>query len=157
VLTAYLYATTRFVDEPLPLGLCIAFGVFLSFGRALTYYFNGLPPIGFIGRLVHQRWIVPEYDKAFIAPLCVLALALGVPYGLVFMDVPSNLAGLAGVFFSSWAALALPPSLNQWHYCGRHRYLKVIVHTPPREQQRNRRNDDPVNQFRMFGNNASRR
>ncbi|HJN09805.1 MAG: hypothetical protein QGH33_06430 [Pirellulaceae bacterium] len=47
------------------------------FGRLFSYCVNHWPPISLWGRLWTGRWIIPGYDKVFIAPLLTAVVGWG--------------------------------------------------------------------------------
>lgn len=80
-----------------------------------------MPPIGFWGRMCTGRWIIPEYDKIFIAP-CLAGAAV---WGLLRLGA---LAGLEEIVSQSVALavflfiiLGMGPTLEAWRLTGNNR------------------------------------
>jgi len=101
--------------------LGIAVGAVLAFaplGRLGAYANKHESPLGLWARLFTGRWIIPGYDRIWIAPICsglagVVMLAwlwlLGMP-----SDVSCPLASAATVL----VALTMPPTLGEWQLTG---------------------------------------
>ena len=93
------------------------------FGRLGVYctYFH--PPIDFWGRIFTGRWIIPGYDKVFVAPL--LALVVGISIPIVGFN-----AGIREMYYLPIAmgmvlfiSLISGPTLSDWSLTGRHRIV----------------------------------
>lgn len=58
--------------------MALAFGTFAcALGRLSQYCVNHWPPISLWGRFWTLRWIIPGYDKVFVAPLLTLIVGWG--------------------------------------------------------------------------------
>src|SRR5205807_2369048 len=57
------------------LAICIGVGALCAFFRAFAYLARTRPPISWRGRLVKGRWIIPGYDRVWVAPLMVAAIS----------------------------------------------------------------------------------
>ena len=89
--------------------------------RILTYVVPYWPPIGLWGRIRTGRWIIPGYDRVFVAPLLsLLATAVLVP-SIPLFGLPWLLAGPACFAITLWIALNVGPSLTAWKLTGKHR------------------------------------
>ncbi len=89
--------------------------------RLCVYVTSHRPPIGWWGRLATGRWIIVGYDKVFIAPLCVAALGIALPY-----DLPELGCGRAETLAITTllvllATFNLGPTRRSWDLTGMHR------------------------------------
>jgi hypothetical protein len=97
-----------------------AFGI-IFLGRMFLYLSVQRAPISLFGRFATGRWIIPEFDKVFLAPL--VALAVGTALLLLldrfalagFVAWPLTIAVFAALMFS------LPPRFEDWYYAGHFR------------------------------------
>ena len=95
----------------------------VAVGRFLVYCVGYEAPVSLWGRLWTFRWIIPGYDKVFVAPLAAVVIGSLLPgiaaaHGLeeVFAVPPAlSLALLAG--------LSIGPSLLDWRLTGQHRLV----------------------------------
>jgi hypothetical protein len=124
----WLYAVASLPADPIVrrgIALAVHIGAvgLLSSLLLFAYCTGNMPPISFWGRLWTFRWIIPGYDKVFLAPLAVLLIGawlpvVGVAHGLEYeVAVPLSLS-LALV-----AGLNIGPSLLNWHLTGQHRLV----------------------------------
>ena len=79
--------------------------------RLLFYLLGHAPPINLVGRIATMCWIIPGYDKVFIAPFAVLAAFFLIPRELVPAGVPGLIALPIGTTVSVFLALITRPSL----------------------------------------------
>ncbi len=92
-----------------------------------TLYFRGYaPPISLGGRIATFRWIIPGYDRAFLAFLLALlsfpaVVLVGTSLGMNPRQCNPVIAALV-VFFT----LSTPPTLRNWRLTGRHRLAAAI-------------------------------
>lgn len=102
----------------MPIGIC----AFVSGLLRLNFYASGYSsPISFWGRLFTLRWIIPGYDKIFLAPLAAVILAsLGAD---MLFQLPVHPAATAAVTVSLTLAAVLNfgPTLTAWRLTGKHR------------------------------------
>ena len=103
-------------------------------GRLFRYIWDHRPPISLLGRLRTGRLIVPGYDQVFLAPAAVALTGILGPMVLKSFGVPGTLALEMSFALSIFAAAALPPSVERWHYTGQHR-----IAAPPRQPIRTMR------------------
>ena len=93
--------------------------------RIIHYCINYGPPISFLGRLWTGRWIIPGYDRVFLAPLCaglVFVLTLEAHY-VIGLTNPSLCAmGLSTVLL---IILLMGPSHRSWALTGSHRMIRA--------------------------------
>lgn len=80
-----------------------------------------LPSPGPLARLATGRLVVPGYDRVFVAPLLVMLFGLLGPWVMARLGIPMALVPPVAVFGVLMLAMGLGPSLENWHYTGRHR------------------------------------
>lgn len=98
--------------------------------RIIIYCLGYRPPIGFWGRIFTLRWVIPGYDKVFLAPLCAALVAILVPFGCHWLGIPFSAAFPATIFLMLLVTLNMGPTLRDWQLTGSHRIV-------PGVQQRN--------------------
>ncbi len=98
--------------------------------RIGIYCWGQLPPISLVGRLITFRWIIPGYDKVFIAPLTVLLLGWYGPYVLFHWGVEPQYGIPLLAFMIFLVALTMPPSLDEWRFTGNHRIANMVPAQP---------------------------
>jgi hypothetical protein len=102
-------------------------GFFLSLvpivaGARLSDYVTGYaPPISLWGRICTGRWIVPGYDKIFVAPLVSLLTLPAVLGSSIAVGLPLEIAMPAAVAAAVATALLIPPRLEDWRLTGKYR------------------------------------
>jgi hypothetical protein len=94
----------------------------LALGRLVIYIAFHLPPIGFFGRLLTARWVIPGYDVALVPSLLILVL---IRMGIKELPACENeifpmLFGV-GTFAILAIALTSRPRLDDWNLMGHHR------------------------------------
>jgi hypothetical protein len=90
-------------------------------GRLVLYCDGYQPPISLAGRWATGRWVIPGYDRVFVAPLCTLATGVGVPVGLLLLGCPAHVAYPVATFLVLLTAQGLGPDLSTWRLTGEHR------------------------------------
>jgi hypothetical protein len=102
------------------------FGVLLLIIVRLAAYLNPgyRAPINIWGRLFTGRWIIPQHDVVFLAPLClplsaIASLTLGRLCSLSLIHQCDLL-----VWTQLVLAISLPPRLNRWRLTGAHRMVE---------------------------------
>lgn len=93
--------------------------------RLLAYIRGFWPPIGLFGRIFTLRWVIPGYDKVFVAPLCALLVATGTQIFGGRLGLPLVWRFELGFFVMFFAVLSIPPSLRSWRLVGRHRLVRT--------------------------------
>jgi hypothetical protein len=89
--------------------------------RCMAYLIGYAPPIGVWGRLATGRWIIPGYDKVFLAPAAALLVALIVPRELMTAGVPADVAWPLALTLTLLVLLRGGPGLAEWRLTGQHR------------------------------------
>jgi hypothetical protein len=93
----------------------------LATGRTIQYCSGYAPPISLMGRIRTFRWIIPGYDKIFLAPLCTLLV------GVLAIDSfrPPGLDDLIALPIALAIAVTVTldtgPSMQSWRLTGQHR------------------------------------
>ena len=97
-------------------GLMIAIigGSVLSGGRLLRYTLGHASPLSPWGRICTLRWIIPEHDIVFVAPLLGFAISTTLPFALLLLGVPAP--GILGATLTVVLLINLlfPPRLRKW-------------------------------------------
>jgi hypothetical protein len=106
-----------FVFASLIMGLAaLIFGLFRLFS-----YISGRRsscPIQY--RIVHFKWIVPGYDKVFVAPIAIFMIPFLMMPAMRFLGLRADFGVLIGSFLIVLSALCMPPTLRDWHLTGMH-------------------------------------
>jgi len=89
--------------------------------RLAVYSLHYWPPISLWGRIWTFRWIIPGYDRVFLAPLCTAAVGVAAPIALNWLGLPWEISFPVSVSLVLLAALNLGPTLLSWRMTGRHR------------------------------------
>lgn len=105
--------------------LCFAFAIL----RLALYMTSVNPPISLLGRLATGRWIIPKYDRIFVAPLLSLCFALLPLLHLGWGGVPLPLVCALCGALSAGIALAMGPRLGEHQLTspGRMAFSQVAV------------------------------
>jgi hypothetical protein len=129
---AYAASANAVVDEQLT-GMLVSSGMMIVMSvaavRLLRYCGNYRPPISLFGRLLTLCWIIPGYDKVFVAPIGALAVFLAViPFSGVgktvsSLDVDPRIAIPVTIAASLLIALNVGPTLKTWKCTGSHRIV----------------------------------
>jgi hypothetical protein len=89
--------------------------------RTIHYCTGYAPPISLMGRIRTFRWIIPGYDKIFLAPFCTLLV------GVLAIDSfrPPGLDDLIALPIALAIAVTVTldtgPSMQSWRLTGQHR------------------------------------
>ena len=121
-------AAANITDRPpdfdtaaLLISACVLGAMVCVLGRILIYALTCWPPISLWGRIRTGRWIIPGYDRVFVAPLLsVLPAAVLLPL-IPVLGLPWLLAGPACLAVTVWITLNVGPSLTEWKLTGKHR------------------------------------
>jgi hypothetical protein len=97
----------------------------------LNYYH---PPISLLGRLGTGRWIIPGFDRCFVAPILAM-ISGGVVLGL-FSEArgPAEISAPLCVTTTLLVALITPPGLVEWRLTGKHRIVEGRPAQGPQSQ-----------------------
>lgn len=108
----------------------------LALLRCLIYVPGYAPPISLSGRLFTGRWIIPSYDKVFVAPLLAWLASVTVFKVLVFVfDQPLQskdwrplieLVVAAPLPVCLMILLGVGPTLRDWQLTGGHRITRAV-------------------------------
>lgn len=94
--------------------------------RAIGFCVRFWSPISLLGRILTFRWIIPPYDRVFIAPLtAILALVLG-QFTISAFKIPAPLGQPAVVSVCALILLAVGPSVRNWELTGGHRITSLF-------------------------------
>ena len=96
--------------------------------RVIVYVNGFYPPIGFFGRLLTGRWIIPRYDVILVGPICIVLFGVYGPTVLRYGGGVPDAALLAVlVFLLCVIAMGIGPRLETWSHTGRHRVGKKCM------------------------------
>jgi hypothetical protein len=76
------------------------------------------PPISFLGRIWNKRFIIPGYDKIFIAPVCLIIVSIVIFITFFKSGLRSIWAFDVSLFLMLLLAFTLPPKLKDWRLTG---------------------------------------
>jgi hypothetical protein len=103
-------------------GLRIVTG-FLALARVGAYCGGYSPPIGFFGRILTGRWIIPGYDRVFVAPLCAVLTSFIAPIALRSLGLPLGVAIPVSASLVLMMLIIIGPTLPRWRLTGCHRLV----------------------------------
>lgn len=96
----------------------------LALGRIVLYCVNYWPPLSLMGRIRTGRWVIPGYDRVFLAPLGTLLVAVAGP----LLIAPWGIAPAYTLSFSLgvFVVLGAGPTLTAWRLTGSHRIVSGL-------------------------------
>ncbi len=103
----------------------------LAATRTYFYVFNRRPPMSLRGRLATKKWIIPEYDRVFAAPVATLLAGCAVAAMRTFFLTRAAVAwyGGLGLFLIGFVGMGLGPSLKDWILTGHYRLVRTLSET----------------------------
>ncbi len=102
-------------------GLLFLAGAVAAFGRFVCYANERASPLGPWARLRLGRWIIPGYDRVFVAPLAILATGGLLPQALFWIGAPLPVVASATIAVLSLVTLGAGPTLAEWSLTGEYR------------------------------------
>jgi hypothetical protein len=102
--------------------------------RIIPYCTVNWAPIGIVGRVATGHLIIPGYDRVFVAPLLMGAMAFLCPY--VVEHLPPPVAGALVVTIVMAIGLNARPTIRAWQLTGHHRIIAGSVREPTASKQR---------------------
>ena len=96
---------------------------FLALARLLIYCNGYSAPIGFFGRILTGRWIIPGYDRVFVAPLCAVLTSFVAPIVLRSFGLPLGIAVPVSASLVLVVLITMGPTLPRWRLAGCHRLV----------------------------------
>lgn len=113
-------------EGPLVVGGLASFVVLLtSVGRLNLYVGNYRWPISLWGRIRTGHWIIPGYDRVLVAPLLGQLIVLALPWLLVVLRVPAQLAWPLSITLALLILANVGPRLGSWQLVGTHRQVRT--------------------------------
>lgn len=91
--------------------------------RMMIYQSGYSPPIGVWGRIWTLRWIIPGYDRVFIAPICALIAGPATLVLLRACGLPQDASLIFAAGMVVLVATLTPPRLRTWRLTGHHRIM----------------------------------
>ena len=76
------------------------------------------PPISFWGRIFNGFFIIPQYDKIFVAPLIILAVVIGTVYWIGKCENAAIWLFDGSLWVITVVCAGFPPGMNQWRSTG---------------------------------------
>jgi hypothetical protein len=110
-------------------GRYLVFCVLMSLGvviRLGVYCYGYSPPLNLLARLVHGKWIIPDYDQVFVAPLLAILVATAAG-ALARWGIDSFWTMPIAFAVTWWVLLGLGPSLPAWRLTGNHRIVPGLA------------------------------
>lgn len=99
----------------------LLFPMSLAFVRILRYCLNFSSPINLLGRVFTSRWIIPGYDKVFVAPILAIAVSAIGEWLIAGMGCDQLVVVPIVVASAAMLILNLGPSFQDWRHTGNHR------------------------------------
>src|ERR1043166_2955746 len=87
-------------------------------GRFLIYRAGHAAPIGFWGRVLTLRWIIPRHDQIYLVPFCAVLVAIAALYWVKKLEMPSDICGPISLTLTLIVILNMGPSLARWRFAG---------------------------------------
>ena len=108
--------------------LCLGFGTFmLAIRHIIRFGENHASPLSFGGRLLTLRWIIPGYDRIWVAPFAILVVTASLGFsGHYWMRIPLAILIPVVAVCALWIDLWIGPSPEKWKLTAPVR----IVHGP---------------------------
>lgn len=103
-------------------------GFLISIQRLISYCDGHSSPINLWGRLRTFRWIIPEYDKVFVSPVCILVVAFCFYPALNYLGLPPLLSGPFSLTLMMLASLLIGPNRVKWQLTSPCRLTKPAVY-----------------------------
>jgi hypothetical protein len=127
----WFYALVSLVNDPdmrwgFSMAGFMAAMVFTMIIRLCIYIQGYSSPLRPWARIRTNRWIIPGFDRVFVAPICSLLVGLSVAVLLFACGVPGPARFTVAAGMTVLAALTTPPRLGEWRLTGAHR----IAFTP---------------------------
>jgi hypothetical protein len=123
----YLYSLNGLPDlnawDTVTLGTFRLVVVLAALARVLMYCSGYSPPISLLGRIFTGRWIIPGYDRVFVAPLCAIVAGIIAPMLLTRWGLPLGAAIPISASFVLMILLTAGPRLPHWRLTGSHRLV----------------------------------
>ncbi|MCK4886429.1 MAG: hypothetical protein KAS96_03515 [Planctomycetes bacterium] len=120
------------MQDQYDLSLLIIYSTLICILRMVIYITGHPSPISWVGRISTFRFIIPNYDKVFIAPICIFLVCL-----LIFFLNPwvnRTLLFESGLFLILLLAFTLPPTRQKWQLTAPCRITSLVKrhnNTPP--------------------------
>jgi hypothetical protein len=119
-----IFHSPRNDDSGMFILLVIIVAVVSGFSR--LFLLNGTaPPISFWGRILKGYFIIPKYDRIFVAPLIIIAVTVFTVKALSAKNV-ENVVALTelSIFAILTIATFCPPGIRQWFNTGAFRFAR---------------------------------
>jgi len=95
--------------------------------RFIVYKAGRSAPISLFGRIVTGYLIIPRHDKIYIAPLCIAAVGILLPWALGQLHMQTIWVGEISLFAVLFLTFSLPPTLKSWRLTGAHHIVRPVL------------------------------
>lgn len=79
------------------------------------------PPISLRGRIATRQYLIPGYDRVFVAPIVAFAVGVALYFGCQWIGIARTIAGPVGLFAASMITLRMRPHYDEWILTGHYR------------------------------------
>jgi hypothetical protein len=112
--------------------ILVAGASIMAMVRILIYRFpERFQPISLWGRFRTGRWVIPGFDRIFVAPVLIIATAVGAPRTLLDWGYNGPVAHAIGFGLAVAVALMVGPTATQWALTGKYRMLPGVFGSRP--------------------------
>jgi hypothetical protein len=129
------HLTMREQRENVSIGLTVVLmiGAIIMATVRITLYriSERFPPISLWGRIRTFRWIIPGFDRIFVAPVVIIVTALAAPRTLLDWGYNPPLAHSISAGLAVAVALLVGPTTKQWTLTGSYRILPGVFGNRP--------------------------
>lgn len=115
------HADPREVDEHGMVGFGVVLAGIIALCRVVGYTVKHSAPISPLGRLLTGRWIIPRYDRVFVASIWAILAVLVAEVLIESLAVPAAVGQPAVAALFAFVLLAIGPSYRNWQLTGGHR------------------------------------
>ncbi len=99
----------------------------------LAFWINLRPPISILGRLATFRWVIPSYDRAFVAPIAGIVFLWGFAGRELFRPGSQSIVGVSILLTVALLVVFLPgPSLRTWALTSE---CRIVALKPPPQNE----------------------
>jgi hypothetical protein len=105
--------------------------VTLIAARLLAYCVPFFPPMSVLGRVATGQYVIPGYDKVFVAPIVAALIAYSLPKILMALGVSDIVAIPVSTALTVWLVVLLPTRWEDWCFTGHHRISSVQIDKTP--------------------------
>jgi hypothetical protein len=104
---------------------CAWAAVGVPLARVLVFRIGCRPPISLWGRIVKGRWIIPGFDRIYVAPVVLALVSIALACGLNAAGVPAPVMAWVFCTVVVTSVFTLPPSMRQWRHTGQFHIVRI--------------------------------